>query len=93
LEREQRLLAAYQAVLARRPSARLQQLAADKADHVAALGAPGTVPSTITTVAQLRVLERAAAAAHGQAALIASRAFAPQLASLSAASACAVAVL
>ena len=95
LEREQQLLAAYQAVMARRPALAplLRQLAADKEAHVSALGGGTATSSTVVTVAQLRVMERAAAAAHGQAALVASRGLAPQLASLSASSACAVAVL
>lgn len=105
LQREQDLLAAYRAVITARPAlaARLRPLATDKEAHVAVLGAPvtttpTTTPTTptsaaVTTVAQLRVLERSTAAAHAAAALTASRSFAPQLASLAAASSAALAVL
>ena len=95
LEREQQLLAAYESVLGRHPglAPRLRPLAADKAVHVAALGRSAAVTSTATTVAQLRALERSAATSHGQAALSASRSLAPLLASLSASSSCAAAVL
>ena len=95
LAREQQLRAAYQSVMRARPAlaGRLQLLAADKAVHVAALGAPGTATSTVTTVPQLRALERAAAAAHGAAVQTASRDLAPLLASLAASSSCAAAVL
>ncbi|MCW2674739.1 MAG: hypothetical protein JWP14_3328 [Frankiales bacterium] len=95
LARESALLDAYRAVMARHPALapQLRLLAADKAVHVAALGAapPGT--STVTTVAQLRVLERSAATEHGRAAVTASRGLAPLLASLSASSACAAEAL
>ena len=95
LQREQELLAAYQAVLARRPptAAVLQGLAADKAVHVAALGPAEPVTSTVTTVAQLRALEQAAATAHAAAAATASRRLAPVLASLAASSSSAAALL
>lgn len=95
LEREQQLLAAYQSVMAAHPplAAQLRLLAANKAVHVAELGAPSVASSTVTTVAQLRVLERSAATEHGRAALTASRSLAPLLASLSASSSCAAAVL
>ena len=95
LEREQQLLAAYQSVMAKHPALtqQLRLLAADKAVHVAALGTPGTAPSEVSTVAELRGMERSAATAHGRAAVTASRALAPLLASLSASSSCAVAAL
>jgi hypothetical protein len=95
LEREQELLAAYQSVIARRPALapQLRPLAADKAVHVAALGVPTAAPSEVTTIAQLRALERSAATAHGRAAVSASRALAPLLASLSASSSCGAVVL
>jgi hypothetical protein len=95
LEREQQLLSAYQAVITRRPALApaLRLLAADKQAHVTALGGTGTVSTSVTTVGQLRALERTAASAPGQAALVATRALAPQLASLSASSSCALAVL
>jgi len=95
LEREQELVAAYASVISARPAlaARLRPLAADKAVHVAALGTPPAVTSAATTVTQLRALERTAATEHGRAAVQASRTLAPLLASLSASSSCAVAVL
>lgn len=95
LEREQQLLAGYESVIAKHPALapRLRALAADKAVHVAELGDRGTVTSTVATVAGLRALERSAATAHGQAAVTASRRLAPLLASLSASSSCAAAVL
>ena len=98
LQREQELLAAYQAVIASRPAlaAHLQPLAADQTAHVVALGtspSPTPAASTVSTVAQLKVLERQAAAAHTAAALTASRSLAPELASLAAASSSALAVL
>ena len=95
LDREQQLLAAYRSVISRRPALarQLQPLASDKAAHVAALGAAAPVASTVMTVAQLRALERTAATEHGRAAVAASRSLAPVLASLSASSSCAAAVL
>ncbi|MDX6267811.1 MAG: hypothetical protein QOD70_2551 [Frankiales bacterium] len=95
LARENALLDAYRAVMTARPAlaARLRPLAADKAVHIAALGTAAPSTSTVTTVAQLRVLERTAATEHGQAAVTASRSLAPLLASLSASSACALDVL
>ena len=95
LDRELALLAAYDAVIGKVPALapRLRPLADDKALHVAALG-KGTPPvSTVATVTQLRALEREAAGAHGAAAVSASRALAPLLASLAASSSSAVAVL
>lgn len=95
LEREQQLLAAYESVLRLHPALtpQLRGLAADKAVHVAALGSSAPVTSPVTTVAGLQALERSAATAHGRAAVSASRSLAPLLASLSASSACAAAVL
>jgi hypothetical protein len=95
LDRELALLAAYEAVIAKVPAQapRLRPLAADKALHVAALGKGTPAASAVATVAQLRVLERDAAAAHGAAAVSASRSLAPLLASLSASSSSALAVL
>ena len=95
LQREQELYAAYQSVMAARPALvpHVSLLAADKAVHVAALGTPGTVTSTVTTVPQLRALERSAAAAHSSAALRASRRLAPLLATLAASSSTAAAAL
>ena len=95
LARENALLDAYRTVMATHPALapQLRLLAADKAVHVAALGAPAPGGSTVTTVAQLRVLERSAATEHGRAAVTASRALAPLLASLSASSACAAEAL
>ncbi|MFN2536641.1 MAG: hypothetical protein ABR549_00635 [Mycobacteriales bacterium] len=95
LERERQLLAAYQAVMTAHPAlaAQLRLLAADKAVHVAALGSPGTATSNVRTPAELRALERSAATEHGRAAVTASRSLAPLLASLSASSSCAAAVL
>ena len=95
LQREQELLAAYPATMTARPALvpHLRALAADKAVHVAALGSPGTTTSAVRTVPQLRALEQSAAAAHAAAAVTASRDLAPLLASLSAASSSAAAVL
>jgi hypothetical protein len=95
LDRELALLAAYDAVIAKVPAAapRLRPLAADKAAHVAALGKGTALPSTVTTLVQLRSLERQAAAAHAEAAVSASRSLAPLLASLAASSSSAVAAL
>ena len=95
LQREQQLLAAYRSVMAKRPAlaSQLRLLAADKAVHVAALGTTAAVTSTVTTVTALRALERTAATEHGRAAVTASRSLAPLLASLSASSSCAAAVL
>jgi hypothetical protein len=98
LQTEQQLLAAYQAVITALPrlEPRLRGPLADHAAHVARLttGTPPTPPpGTARTVADLLALERAAAASHGAAAVTATRAFAPTLASLAAASSCAAAVL
>jgi hypothetical protein len=95
--RERALLQEYDAVLLTLPALapRLVPLRAEHAQHLAALdGAePSPAPSAAavassrTTTEALRALvaaERGAAAAHGQAALAASRALAGVLASLSA---------
>jgi hypothetical protein len=98
LQTEQLLLAAYIAVIAAQPrqEPHLRGLLADHAAHVARL-TTGTQPTpqagTARTVPELLTLERAAAASHGAAAVTATRAFAPMLASLAAASACAAASL
>ena len=98
LQTEQQLLAAYLAVIAAQPrlEPHLRGLLADHATHVTRL-TTGTAPTpaagTARTVPELLTLERAAAAAHGAAAVTATRAFAPTLASLAAACSCAVVLL
>lgn len=99
-ERERSLLREYDAVLLVLPSlaTRLAPLRAEHVEHLAALTgaepspatsaqAPARVPPTPTVGAALKGLaeaERAAATAHGQASLEASRELAAVLASLSA---------
>ncbi|MCU1603434.1 MAG: hypothetical protein JWO22_4143 [Frankiales bacterium] len=95
LQRELDLQAAYESVMHLHPSlaSRLAPLAADKAAHVAALGSTTQTSSAVSTLTALKALESRTATEHGRAALTASRALAPLLASLSASSACAVAAL
>ena len=91
--REQDLLRAYDALLAGAPAdtALLTALRAEHAAHLAALDPLAPVPSPTRSSASpapdratLRASERAAAAAHGEAAVTARRTLAGLLASLSA---------
>lgn len=90
--REQALLRQYDAALLALPdlAPRLAPVRAEHAEHLAALlgaapsAAPTAAPGAPVTLAALAVAERQAAAAHGQAALEASRELAGLLASLSA---------
>ena len=95
LDRERALLAAYESVMRLRPTVApvLRPLADEKAAHVAALGTATPTTSTVMTVPALKALERTAATEHGRAAVVASRSLAPLLATLSASSSCAAALL
>ncbi len=91
VERERALIAAYDALLARRPADAplLRALRAEHASHLAALDPLAAPPSASASPppvdrARLRALERAAATAHGAAAVGAGRALAGVLASCSA---------